>query len=215
MPSTCPHALRAVVGALSCILVVFFAVVGCTEPSAPFVQPPPTTEAGHLVQQHCGSCHLPPAAASLDKQTWIDGVLPAMAPKLGVDVLWGTEYYPSKDASDTAIAFSDWPKIVDYYRQKAPDSLQLPEPPPEVQTDLPLFRVRRPQWEGARPPATAMVAVDPQTHHIYSSDATAKTLTRWDENLQPTRTGPAGRRYIHRGDARGESVHRSGIRHRP
>lgn len=144
------------------------------------------------MQQHCGSCHLSPAAASLDKQTWIDGVLPAMAPKLGIDVLWGTEYYPSKDAPDAAIAFSDWPKIVDYYRQKAPDSLQIPEPPPEVQTDLPLFRVRRPPWEGARPPATAMVAIDPQTHHIYSSDATAKTLTQWSEGLKSTRFGPAG-----------------------
>jgi hypothetical protein len=116
-----------------------------------------------------------------------------MAPKLGVNVLWGTEYYPREGAtSDSAVSFTDWMTIVDYFRQRAPDSLQLPAPSANRRADLPLFETRQPRWTDARRPATAMVAVDPKTRHIFSSDATAKTLTRWDENLQPTRMGPAG-----------------------
>ena len=178
-----------------CVTIAFLVALSCTESSAPapFVQPPPTSEAGRLVQQHCGRCHVSPAAASLDKQTWLDGVLPAMAPKLGINVLWGTEYYPDEEASaDASIAFSDWMKIVDYYRRKAPDTLQVPESPVAPRTDLPLFSVRMPQHESTRGPATTMVAIDPLTRHLYTSDATAKTLTRWSQDLRPTQMGPTG-----------------------
>lgn len=189
------RAVRNLGGALCSIVAVFLIVLGCTEPSAPspFVQPAPTSEAGRLVQQHCGGCHVSPAAAALDKQTWLDDVLPAMAPKLGINVLWGTEYYPNEGVSSaSAVSFSDWMTIVDYYRQRAPDSLQMPAPAASRQMDLPLFEVRKPQRADARRPATTMVAVDPQARRIYTSDATAKTLTQWDAALTPTRIGPAG-----------------------
>jgi hypothetical protein len=74
-----------------------------------------------------------------------------MAPKLGINVLWESEYYPSEGASsDSAIAFSDWMKIVAYYTQEAPDRLRMPDPMAALQTDLPLFDVRMPQRERRR-----------------------------------------------------------------
>lgn len=146
------------------------------------------SEGKRLMQKHCSTCHLPVSAASLDKETWLNGVLPAMAPKLGINVLWENEYYPDKSAPpDSSISMEDWLAIVEYFRREAPDTLRVPEPPATLQSDVPGFSVRTPQWDrDRRPAATSMVEIDSAGSHIYSADATAGTIHRWNERLVPS-----------------------------
>lgn len=141
-------------------------------------------EGQQLVRQHCSTCHKPVSASALDKETWLTGVLPAMAPKVGIGK-YGGEYYPiASDSTGVSISVADWMKIVEYFRTEAPDTISAPEPPASLRTDLPLFSVRTPRLKSRRRAATAMVVVDSSTHHLYSSDVVAENIYRWDSNLE-------------------------------
>ena len=175
------------------LIIVAVGLLGVMSCSIRREAPPPqeASAASHgerLAQQQCGTCHLAVSAASLDKETWLKSVLPAMAPKLGVNVLWENEYYmDQQDGSDAALSLAEWKEIVAYFRNEAPDSLHLPESSPTPPENLPLFDVRVPQWDSShRPSATGMVAIQPSTRQIYSSDVVAKKIYRWDQNLEPT-----------------------------
>src|SRR5271154_2669388 len=45
-----------------------------------------------LAKIYCGSCHLVPSPAKLDKNSWLTGVLPQMGLRLGVTSFQGTPY---------------------------------------------------------------------------------------------------------------------------
>ncbi|MCP9753685.1 VCBS repeat-containing protein [Lacihabitans sp. CCS-44] len=87
-----------------------------------------------LAKIHCGSCHLFPEPKSLPKAIWLRGVLPKMALRLGMGdymqelmshsndemmAIVKTGIYPDH----AAMAKQDWEKIVKYYGDNAPDSL--------------------------------------------------------------------------------------------
>src|SRR5699024_11015226 len=65
-------------------------------------------EGEQLVQTYCGSCHQTVTAHYLDKKTWLNSVLPEMAPKLGIKVYQQKQYYP--DPGGSAISFQKWNK---------------------------------------------------------------------------------------------------------
>lgn len=133
-----------------------------------------------LAERYCGSCHLPVSPALLDKKTWSDHVLPAMAEKMGVGVWQGAAYFDKKGAT---ISFNDWKTIVAYYKKLAPDSL-LPAKA-AVPGTLDLFAVRKPAWQDTIHPATTtMVAIHPWNGDIYSSGE-AGGLFRWNKGLRP------------------------------
>lgn len=136
-----------------------------------------------LMEKHCGTCHLPVSASALDKETWQDGVLPAMAPKLGIGVLRG-DYYPTgSDSSETSVSMAEWMKIVEYYRNEAPDTLDVPGAPASLRTELPSFTVQKPKRDRNRHAATAMVEIDDATQRLYSSHVVAEHVYRWDQDL--------------------------------
>lgn len=140
---------------------------------------PPKGEA--LATQYCSTCHMAVSPALLDKKTWLDHVLPAMAPKLGIGVWGDNSYYPG--TAPGAISISDWHEIVKYYKELAPDSLEAGSA--RLKEDAALFTMHVPVWKDTSYRATTtMVSIDPHTGGIYSSSET--TLYKWDTSLQAT-----------------------------
>ena len=88
-----------------------------------------------LAQTYCGTCHAFPDPSLLDKTTWEHGVLPQMAPRLGVhgNTLFDARFSnPNMQVLNVSLSDDDWRAIVGYYRSAAPDSLppqHLPAPP--------------------------------------------------------------------------------------
>jgi hypothetical protein len=79
-----------------------------------------------LAHTYCGACHAFPDPALLDKKTWQTGVLPQMAPRLGIfeKTLYNERYQnPDMKVLNVTVPDDDWRKIVGYYVGNAPDSL--------------------------------------------------------------------------------------------
>jgi FG-GAP-like repeat len=87
-----------------------------------------------LAKIHCAGCHVFPDPKSLPKAIWLSGVLPKMGLRLGqgefmlemmnysndeMMAIMNAGVYPQ----NPTIAKADWEKIVKYYAEKAPDSL--------------------------------------------------------------------------------------------
>lgn len=170
--------------ALLCLGVAAFVSLQCTDRDAASTTPARASSEGErLMRQHCGTCHLPVPAKALDRTTWRTRVLPAMASKVGIGTLWG-EYYPKTiDSTGSSISIEAWASIVEHYERTAPDTLDQPAPPASLQTRLPLFSVRTPQWEAPDPPATVFVQLDPVARQIYYTDALTRTLHRTDQTM--------------------------------
>lgn len=183
----------ALAGALVPLLAMTVALCSCSErPDASSSRQAATAEGERLAEQYCSSCHLPVPPGDLDKETWTKGVLPAMAPKLGIGVVWEEQYYENPGAaSGTPLSIHEWNRIVEYFAEEAPDTLERPELPEALREELPMFSIRKPQ-PGPRIPTTAMVAIDPETREIYTSDIERGSLYRWDDTLTPTRIRASG-----------------------
>jgi len=185
---------RHLVAALFCLGLATGIILSCTDLETP-VSPdesPLVQQGRQLANRHCWTCHAPVSPTSLDRATWVNNVLPAMAPHLGIQVLWDDQYYKpgagSEDSpgtnTDSTVTLAEWRAIVAYFRSQAPDTLQLPPPPEPLQRELPLFSLRTPPPRENRAPATAMVKIDSLRSQIYTSDATAGRLHRWDAGLR-------------------------------
>lgn len=175
----------------------FFALVvtttitlSCTERErVPSTDADPVVQKGRqLAGEHCSTCHAPVAPSSLDRETWTQGVLPAMASRMGIQVMWDDHYFKEEGArnasSDTTVTLSEWRAIVEYFESQAPDSLLLPPPDPHLQRDLPGFSVREPPPRDRRAPATAMVEIDSLRRHIYTGHVTSERTYRWTPDLE-------------------------------
>jgi hypothetical protein len=98
-----------------------------------------------LARANCSACHAFPEPALLDKTTWRSGVLPRMAPRLGVAAQSLSE---AMDRDTNVIVLheslpqQDWEKIVAYYVGHAPDSLPYQSLAAEPQLDPPFFAAR-------------------------------------------------------------------------
>lgn len=132
-----PSALFMVV--LSCS----FLLLTCQETTNDTVKaaPPPTGLGGEqLARLHCAACHPFPDPSQLDKRSWVEGVLPVMGHRFGFYGPGGrpklieagvagrlverANIYPT----EPTLAREDWEKIVNFYRERAPDSLVAPFP---------------------------------------------------------------------------------------
>jgi len=79
----------------------------------------------------------------LDKATWQTGVLPAMAPRLGVHTTSSFNealHSPYMTVLTKAVSAEDWGKIVRYYREQSPDALPYQSLPAEPQLDPGFFK---------------------------------------------------------------------------
>ena len=138
-----------------------------------------------LATKYCGSCHLQVSPALLDKETWTQHVLPAMAPKLGIGVWHDTSYYPASIKNEGAVSFEDWMEIVAYYKALAPDSLEPAKVPVPLKEDGNWFSIKEPVWNDTMAIATTtMVSVNPYNGSLYSATDRNASLLTWDKALQ-------------------------------
>lgn len=139
-----------------------------------------------LAQQYCGACHLPVSPDMLDRETWENNVLPAMAPKLGIGVWGQNQYYPADHStSNFEVSFADWIKILEYFKEEAPEILEASDPPQPLKESRSIFSFEIPDVS-EYPEAfasTMMVKIDPETKNIYTSDAHRNALIQWNRNL--------------------------------
>lgn len=140
-------------------------------------------EGKELAQTHCGSCHLPTPASMLDKETWLNNVLPIMAPKLGIGVWRQNQYHPT---GNSTVSYEEWMKIVNYFKQEAPETLEAADPPVPLQKGNSLFSFEKP--DSTEFPneiaSTTLVKFEPNSGNFYSSDANENALIRWNKNLE-------------------------------
>jgi hypothetical protein len=137
-------------------------------------------EGQKLAIQYCGSCHLTPEPALLDKETWNNRVLPAMANQLGLEV-WQKNHYYQNERS--AISQSDWMKIVSYYDSLAPAQLSQNEKPLNPAKDWAMFSLKTPKENTSLTATTTLVAIDTADGQIYTSSSQNPDLYRWDKDL--------------------------------
>lgn len=139
-----------------------------------------------LPQTYCSSCHLPVSPDMLDSITWIDHVLPAMAPKLGVGV-WGKNNYfdRSGKGENIGIGFKDWMDLVDYYKKEAPKKLPQAKAPVPLKESWAVFKEKMPPLpDTTKISATTLVKFDTIHQVIYSADANSHQLISWNFNLK-------------------------------
>lgn len=139
-----------------------------------------------LAKNYCGSCHYFPEPYLLDKNAWKDNVLPAMAQKLGLQIVNG-EAYPSivrggdnQYTSGSAIDTEDWDKIVAYYLNIAPE--KLPEQDRKaIDTWSDIFEPTVIYTPKNSFPSESFVKIEPKTHRILA--ASDGIFRIFDKNL--------------------------------
>ena len=152
-------------------------LAGCERPRAS------TGEA--LAHEYCASCHEFPQPQLLDKKTWEEKVLPAMAPRVGLKANTLADELsrsPYMKVLPTAMPAADWQKIVAYFRERAPDSLPYQSWPAGVQLNPALFRVG-PFIRGM--PSSGIVTLlktDSVHRLIFIGEAGSNTLRVFDWN---------------------------------
>src|SRR6478609_7084672 len=122
-----------------------------------------------LAAQYCGSCHQLPGPSLLDARTWESGVLPEMAPRLGIfaynfhqypssihDPNVGRNFYPSQPV----ITFEQWQNIIDYFTATSSDSLLPAKRSLPIQMNDKLFKAVQPSFVYPTP-ATTFIKLEP------------------------------------------------------
>jgi hypothetical protein len=137
-----------------------------------------------LARVQCSGCHLLPSPELLDKTTWREGVLPAMAEQFGIEVLQGNVYLPSKNSR---LSGQDWQAIIHYYETLAPDTLIQNNTSTGPSKDPSLFRIIKPRPDNLQTASTLMVGIHPRTGKIYTSDLNNPGLYLWNDKLEPKR----------------------------
>lgn len=172
---------------------IFFTIVGCVF----FIGCHSKTKNGQseltgelaegqkLAGKYCSTCHLPVEPELLDKETWKNQVLPAMAKQLGLEV-WQNNHYFQNERS--AISQNDWLKIVAFYDSLAPTSLSQTVVPVKPLYDWAIFSLKTPPKDTTFIATTTLVAINKTDHHIYTSSAENPDLTKWDKNFKSSVT---------------------------
>ncbi|MEP6614345.1 MAG: VCBS repeat-containing protein [Mucilaginibacter sp.] len=132
-----------------------------------------------LVQINCTKCHALVPANALTKDVWKFHTLPAMGKYLGMTSYLGG--YFKRDTS--GLTLLEWQNIVSYYQKMAPESLPKRKPPVNAVNSMAGFTLVQPK---AQPNVayTAMAAINPYNHKIYTSDGVSNILQEWDSSLK-------------------------------
>lgn len=145
------------------------------------------TEEEKIARSYCSSCHLFPEPSLLDKKTWVKGVLPKMAPYLGIGYM-GNQYYvntpdarPQDSLHYNPVSYQRWSAIVDYYEKNAPAKLDSQNRPP-IKKLSDRFVAKEGLIKGARP-TTTFVRIDPGNKLIYTSNESDSLFSIYDSNL--------------------------------
>jgi len=131
-----------------------------------------------LSKTYCGSCHLFPDPALLDKRTWKDDVLPAMAEQLGIAYL-----YKMIPPDNPVITEEEWKKILAYYVNTAPGVMPTQQRP-VVKALTNLFIAKRVVLPRGDFPSTSFIKIDEGNHWIYAANAFDSSLDIYDSGLK-------------------------------
>ncbi|WP_025762194.1 FG-GAP repeat domain-containing protein [Dyadobacter tibetensis] len=140
----------------------------------------PMKEEFALVEKYCGNCHLTPEPAQLDKATWKNRVLPAMALRLGLEVWEGVVFARNEPGK---ITHGEWMKIEAYFDSLAPRKLDHRKVQHLPESSWAIFQLQTPLAD-QRIATTTMVAFEPDSPALFSSDGETGTLRKWDLNLR-------------------------------
>ena len=171
---------------LSCTFLLAV-IYSCGDLSSKEHQPAAGTKEGYaLAKQYCGTCHSFVAAASLDQLTWINKVLPGMAPKLGIGVFGEKDYINNGNYGSGKISFDNWMKIVAYYTENAPLQLEAARPPVQIQKGWSIFDLKKPAHPIYPAATTMLTSMDTIANTIYTSDGNTRFMYRWNNSLRLT-----------------------------
>ena len=150
-----------------------------------------------LAVKYCQSCHMLPSPDLLDATTWDKGVLPQMAPRLGIfeykyqrypnnsmDPNVGRSFYPSAPL----LSGQEWGNIIAYYTALAPDTLPPQQRADPIRANALLFQVELPAGGDSSPPATCFVKYEPSVHQVFTSDINGHSFKRWNTRLEQLST---------------------------
>ncbi|MEO8764014.1 MAG: VCBS repeat-containing protein [Ginsengibacter sp.] len=132
-----------------------------------------------LAKIYCGSCHRFPAPLLLDKKTWKEDVLPAMAKQLGIDYIYET----ALTGEQPALKVEEWQKILAYYIKSAPPSMPV-QGRPAVTSVTDLFTSKKIIVPEGKFPSTSLVKIDEGNHWIYAANTFDSSITIYDEHLK-------------------------------
>lgn len=143
------------------------------------------SEGEKLARTYCAACHAFPEPQLLDKHTWQAGVLPQMAPRLGIgthSLADAMSRNPLMTVLPVRVSEPDWERIVAYYLAGAPDRLPDQALPAQPQVDPPFFRPQ-PFAPGMKSSGiTTLLKIDSTHQRIFIGDAGANTLSVFDWN---------------------------------
>src|SRR5690348_9352885 len=146
---------------------------------------PRQSEGERLARTYCAACHVFPEPSLLDKQSWLSGVLPQMAPRLGVSsgTLYDSRFRnPQMVVLEKAITSEQFQKIAAYYRDSAPERLPAQGLAAEPQLDSTHFRVG-PFVPGLSSSGiVTLLEADTIGKRIYVGEAGSNTLRIFDWN---------------------------------
>jgi len=138
-----------------------------------------------LAHTYCAACHIFPEPYLLDKKTWLEGVLPQMAPRLGVttkSLSAEMSRDPNMPVLSRPISEADWESIVAYYREHAPDSLPPQALPAQPEIDPDFFKIGPfvPRMQSSA--IITLLKVDTTHERIFVGEAGTNTLRVFDWN---------------------------------
>ena len=175
------HPVKALSFAVFAVMLTVILAQSCRQSADSNTAATQIPDGRTLAKKYCVSCHQFPEPSLLDKKSWENGVLPAMAKQLRIQDYMG-QYFADKNST---LSTAEWVKIVDWYKSKAPDSLIIPKPAVAPLSDWAGFKVERPKQVNQQMPAmTTLLAINPADHQLYSADA-ANNFYGWDAKLKP------------------------------
>jgi hypothetical protein len=154
-----------------------FSLAGCNRPHQ--------SDGEKLARTYCASCHAFPEPQLLDKKAWEAGVLPQMAPRLGVRTgnLFNEAFRnPHMMVLNKTVSEEQWQQIARYYRESAPDTLPYQSLPAQPQLDPAFFQ---PQPFVPRMQSSAIITLlkaDSTHERIFVGEAGSNTLRIYDWN---------------------------------
>ncbi|GAB3919031.1 FG-GAP repeat domain-containing protein [Larkinella terrae] len=152
-----------------------------------------------LAVRYCASCHLFPEPELLDKKTWVTGVLPNMAMRLGLKLPGQDTLKPLPPDEEKAVSklnvypetaqlsMDEWNQIVRFYENTAPAEPLPQKPHPSPTNQLPLFKPREITVGDKQVPQITLLKYDKNTAQLYAGDA-QNALYVLDGQMQLTNT---------------------------
>jgi hypothetical protein len=166
-----------------CLLSGSMLFNGCKSKKKSFLPTGDTIADGEkLVNAYCTKCHQLAPADALTKDVWKFHTLPAMSHYLGLST-YGVDYFKKNPEDTTGISMVEWQAIAAYYNKLAPVTPEVPKRPAALINDWAGFSLKKPA-PVKNVTYTTMVAANPSTHKIYSSDGVTGKLYEWDSALK-------------------------------